>query len=343
MPGNNRAIIHSMGRHARVLAGQDGGRRRSGWLFVPGRAEEGSGPRSLVGPTLPGWEEMFPQMSATAGNPATAGIVLGTFFPDSGWDPLLRAAAISGAFATSPDWHKETDPGHWGYKTEGDEKSGLDEAARLGSDLASMWKDMLERRLPRELEIQEQADDISPYWANLLACSDSSRPATWSLVMVGLQIAGLVAAYHKMIYKRARPVQVLPSIAPTISTPPHPSYPSGHGLQGLLIAELVKLAAPSMAAACDILGARIGENREIAGVHFPSDTRASKRILPKIIKILIGEGQTANPSSSDPDQYPIKELGAIVKAARIEWEGSSIAQTTLATAGPPARGPQTNA
>jgi acid phosphatase (class A) len=101
-----------------------------------------------------------------------------------------------------------------------------------------------------------------------------------------MQVGGLVAAYFKLTYQRARPAQVWTSVTPLIPTPAHPSYPGGHGLQAHLIAECVKAAVPAMAIACDTLAARIANNRILAGVHYPSDNAASVRICPNVFTIL---------------------------------------------------------
>ena len=147
---------------------------------------------------------------------------------------------------------------------------------------------------------------MQAYWGNRVAGSVRACPGTYRLGLIGLQVAGLVAASHKLDYMRARPGQVWPSIAPVIATPPHPSYPSGHGLQGLLIAECLKLVAPAMANAIDRLGERIGVNREIAGVHFPSDTAASKSITPKVMAVL----------------KKVPQFDEVLQAAKAEWPAS---------------------
>jgi len=245
-------------------------------------------------------------------------MIVGTVFPDGGWDPLLKAGAIAAAFATQPNWQKATDPGWWfeaadyparrkytASKVVDTRKEFLNEQTKtLTDDIAGLWKWYLSgERHNREQEVKKQAVDISPYWANLLACSSSSMPATWSLVLIGLQVGGMIAAYHKLHYRRARAVQVWAPIAPMIATPPHPSYPSGHALQGMLIADCVSLAVPQMAAACEALGERIGINREIAGVHFPSDTRASHWIAEQTMPIL----------------KTVDEFNEVVELARNEW------------------------
>jgi hypothetical protein len=74
--------------------------------------------------------------------------------------------------------------------------------------------------------------------------------------------------------------QIYPAMMPFIATPSHPSFPSGHATQAFLVAEvlsrMVKAAAlkPYLFSLAD----RIAENREIAGLHYESDSHAGKEL-----------------------------------------------------------------
>jgi acid phosphatase (class A) len=232
-------------------------------------------------------------------------MVLGTDFPDGAWDPLLKAGAIAAKFAACTNWMDACDPG----KPDNSEK----ELHAQEEALAKNAVDPVLSSVTRINEIQSQATDFTPYWANLLSCSAASRPATWTLVLVALQVGGLIAAHFKLKYKRARPAQVWPVIAPIIPTPGHPSYPQGHALQAYLIAACVTAAVPAMGPACDVLARRIALNRELAGVHFPSDKEASKKAAEAAIKLLLPVvadlieavgAEWGNPKSAAPPPIP---------------------------------------
>ena len=108
-----------------------------------------------------------------------------------------------------------------------------------------------------------------------------------------MAVGHMVGLYWKAKYMRPRPVQVFPAIMPAIMTPSHPSYPNNHAFQSHLIAlsvgEIFKgdtkaaMRAPLLA-----LANRIGRNREVAGLHFPADTRASALLAPQIFELLKG-------------------------------------------------------
>ena len=90
-------------------------------------------------------------------------------------------------------------------------------------------------------------------------------------------------------FKRARPQQVCPTLLPLVPFPAHASYPSGHSLQSHLIANCLADAVNATQATRDVLVAladRIGHNREIAGVHYKSDTAEGKALAAKIMPFL---------------------------------------------------------
>jgi acid phosphatase (class A) len=224
----------------------------------------------LIPPELPGW---FKYIFA----PASTAKIGGAEFPEGGWDPLIKANAIAAAFASESDWPKVCDPG-----------PPDNSDAVLAQELEQLMAYSTGSERSEKLDmIVAQADDFTPYWANLLICSRDCRPATWTLVLIGQQVGALVATYFKFKYMRSRPAQMWTSLAPQVITPGHPSYPSGHALQAFLIAECVKLAAPATTPLCDMLAQNIAKNREIAGVHFPSDTAASQRSVPNVRNLLM--------------------------------------------------------
>jgi len=88
----------------------------------------------------------------------------------------------------------------------------------------------------------------------------------------------------KRHYNRPRPKELakelgLPLDNFPLKTAGSPSYPSGHATQGTLISLLVADEAP-LEYRKDILdiGKRIGESRQIAGAHYPTDTAFGVRL-----------------------------------------------------------------
>ena len=98
----------------------------------------------------------------------------------------------------------------------------------------------------------------------------------------------LVVLDLKSRFNRVRPSVVLSSIDPILDVPWHSSYPSGHSAQATVVSELMANLFPSKSQSFDRLAKRIGKNREIAGLHYPSDTVAGRKLgkyLSKFFKL----------------------------------------------------------
>jgi acid phosphatase (class A) len=138
----------------------------------------------------------------------------------------------------------------------------------------------------------------------------AARPHTTTLVEVAMEVGHIVGMYWKDKYNRARPVQVFPAVMPAIPTPGHPSYPSNHSFQSHLIAHILATlfekedVSNAMKAPLFAMAARIGENREIAGVHFPSDTDAGARLAARAFKKI----------------RAVESFQKLCEAARQEWQ-----------------------
>lgn len=127
-----------------------------------------------------------------------------------------------------------------------------------------------------------------------------SHTATCTLLHVAGLIGLLTVMHFKNQFNRPRPSQYRPTLNPPVSVPGHPAFPSGHATQSLLMAELV-LAAMGRALAhgptlqaewkpyLHTLAYRMGRNREIAGLHFESDSTAGYELAHKIMQFLEAE------------------------------------------------------
>jgi acid phosphatase (class A) len=90
----------------------------------------------------------------------------------------------------------------------------------------------------------------------------------------------LLVILQKQLYNRARPYQVFPELDPMFC-PGHSSYPSGHATEASAVAMLLARAMSHLGDPYRLpreraleSARRVAENREVAGVHFPSDTAA---------------------------------------------------------------------
>ncbi|MBK1661201.1 phosphatase PAP2 family protein [Paracraurococcus ruber] len=204
----------------------------------------------------------------------------------------------------------------WRSKVEFDPNTGNGLApwddALTSEELDKLVKMAEDERADAMGEILAQAESylsVASYFMNLLSVNAGSHPATARL----LQIAGLVAipptvyakahASRKSIpagssppavtknQPRPRPSHLLPALLSPLPTPGHPSHPSGHSTQAHLMALCLSNALQGarkdvLSPLLKTLAGRIGRNREIAGLHYPSDTKAGAHLADIIFDIL---------------------------------------------------------
>ncbi len=94
------------------------------------------------------------------------------------------------------------------------------------------------------------------------------------------ELGTIVVTHYKKRFARLRPSQLEPQLRPMIGVPQHASYPSGHALQYFLVAKALASVVQDQAIGNELfrIAQRVAENREWAGLHYPSDTEAGKQI-----------------------------------------------------------------
>jgi len=145
----------------------------------------------------------------------------------------------------------------------------------------------LDMRAKLAEEILDQDVRLAAYFAQVLMLSPSAHPNTIKILEMAVNVGLMVAMHFKFIFKRGRPQQVFPGLVPLVPSPWHASYPSGHSLQSHLTALGLGEVMPGAKNALVALARRIGENREVAGVHFQSDTVAGRNIAEAVFPRLM--------------------------------------------------------
>jgi membrane-associated phospholipid phosphatase len=101
---------------------------------------------------------------------------------------------------------------------------------------------------------------------------------------------------------RPRPSQICPALMPPIEVPGHASFPSGHATEAHLISLCLAEVMPhavktpyignttdpdyANSTALTRLAQRIARNREVLGLHYPSDSKAGRALAEGTFKIL---------------------------------------------------------
>ena len=229
-------------------------------------------------------------------------------FDDRCWDGRHLAQAVLGEFSSYPWQNDQTIiPKDWQINP----KFNLDQEIRILIGLGRT------NRMTHGEEILAQAEDATPYWANLLMTNPVACPATWLLVHIGEAVGMMVSMYFKRMFRRPRPVQVYPALMPLLLSPPHASFPNAHALQSFLMSRLLEKVRLDVKPQLDALAMRVAVNREIAGVHYPSDRVASMGMIDGIMAIF-DLLEKENPKGA---------YASILARAGLEWPDILVAAT----------------
>ena len=231
--------------------------------------------------------------------------------------------------------------GNWfdrlgGYELLGKGKTPWDDC--LKEDLKCLRTMAIEERADALAEFVSEADEFISKFLHLISATALTHPATARMLIVADAVTALITMHYKYYFNRPRPTQVVPGFMSPIQHGGHASFPSGHSTQAHVFAALLTKVVPSclgdpdptneapkrttIGKALGVLAHRIARNREIAGLHYPSDSRAGVVLAEAITeKILL-----------DPTYLP--KFKCLVDAATHEW-ANGVADACCAP--PPAR------
>ena len=163
-------------------------------------------------------------------------------------------------------------------------------------------------------EILSQDVEFVTDFMGLLTITPASHPHTYRVLHLANLIAVYAAMYFKELKSRPRPSHICPALRPPIPVPGHASFPSGHATQAYLMALFIErvlvgtASAAAMARPLKVLAVRIARNREIAGLHYPTDSEAGRQLALSLFGTLNGAPVAAVPG-----------FAAAIAAARAEW------------------------
>ncbi len=123
----------------------------------------------------------------------------------------------------------------------------------------------------------------------------------------------ILAAYHdlavvtfdlKKRFNRVRPSIMKKELGHAIEIPLHPAYPSGHAIGAYTIAYLLQELDPSSAKDYLKDAKRIAENREIAGLHYPSDSEAGRLIARQLVDQFLANSNFKRQLQNAKSEWP---------------------------------------
>jgi acid phosphatase (class A) len=217
-----------------------------------------------------------PSLDPLNGQGATFPLLLNRAYRCAFWGATWRAQVVLAEFGKNAGWQDiAVDP------------PKLDPTS-MQAEIRALLDHIANDRPRLMSEIVLQANGASAYFGNMLDVDATCRPNTWAVITCTFTVGQMVAMFFKSKFNRARPSHVYPAVLPVISTPTHPSYPSGHSVQSWLTAYCLSEVCADLQLPAEGMAERIASNREVAGLHFPSDTQAGKAIAERVKPFLMG-------------------------------------------------------
>ena len=231
-----------------------------------------------------------------------------TKFGQRNWDPGWDAWRAVADFGLTNWRHpqlgiKLPDPSHF------QEMAGM----APDQEIAELQRMALDERPDALAEIVDQKEEFISYFMASCGGRRTTHPQTYRLFCIATLVSSVAVMHFKGEKDRARPAHVAPGLMPPLECPGHGSYPSGHATQAHLFALCAIEMLPatqkqSLGVVLNALAARIARNREIAGLHYRSDSLAGEWLASEIFKIL-------------NDQTRMPRFYYAMQAAAAEWLG----------------------
>lgn len=123
-------------------------------------------------------------------------------------------------------------------------------------------------------QIREENRDFLKHFLKIVSISEINNIDEILNIYKLNQEASRIILNYKNKFKRIRPSFACPDIYTIVPVPIHYSYPSGHATQAYLTALYLSEKYPEFSEKLFRYAYQVSINREIAGLHYPSDTSA---------------------------------------------------------------------
>ncbi len=194
-------------------------------------------------------------------------------FPASGWDGNLYAGAQAGGSILADIEHFEVaEPPLNDSKETMEELKYLKEIAKT-----ERTKDAVER-----IHYENNGGKAHNFFMKEGLIDINNYKTIDLMVMIDIDHTYFILE-RKKHFSRPRPSQLAPDLELVISNPKHPAYPSGHASQTYMVALVLAAFDPDNAEIYKQFAVDVAHRREIAGVHYPSDSVAGRKLAVDVL------------------------------------------------------------
>ncbi|MCL4677850.1 MAG: phosphatase PAP2 family protein [Alphaproteobacteria bacterium] len=199
-------------------------------------------------------------------------------YPEDRWDPMMLQILEDGPLLLDRGITLELAPPP--PNSSADTKSELDTVRRYEQYLRS----------PEQLAHIETENSMhrmyEPFEKAGLFISAGNKPAVDIIDVAHIDLSYFIVKYKKA-FNRVRPNTLAPDLNLIFDNPKHASYPSGHATQGYMTALILAALDPAHADQYKAFGFDMGLRREIAGVHYPSDSDIGRKLAQQVLEKLM--------------------------------------------------------
>jgi PAP2 superfamily len=194
------------------------------------------------------------------------------------WDPDLYASIATPTFIDSEGREEITLP-----------QPPANSSQETNKELQQLHS-FIEERTPEKIEeikreMQATTTIIGPY-SYAYITNSFTHQYTKQLLDTSLLALHPIIISFKNQFDRVRPSYLDPTLTTVIPVPKHPAYPSGHATQWYFIAKIMSDVDPTHNDTYMQSAYAIAHNREIAGLHYPSDSEAGRLLGEQCYKLL---------------------------------------------------------
>jgi acid phosphatase (class A) len=166
------------------------------------------------------------------------------------------------------------------------------ENSKIHTDEISKMVDLQTARTPDEETRCKSEVGVSPFVFHEIVGSwfnAQNLPQTNALLRKVTREATQICDVPKQKWHRVRPPVANPQIHPCVPLEKTGSFPSGHATRGIVWATVVAEIFPDDRDKIMAVGKRIGDDRVLAGMHYPTDVAAGQKLGAAIAEKLLAD------------------------------------------------------
>lgn len=247
-------------------------------MFVASNKQERLLRKFVVAAVLAGCLTILGSGAGFAEDAASSAPSKNAVYPDYEWDPRVVRLFEAGPQLLSPELAFDVAP-----PPDDDSAETAAEMETLKNFAANLRTDEMQRTIFFE---EEMTSPMISFEDSGLFLSLRNPEAVALLEMAVWDVTYFILKY-KDHFKRIRADHLDPSFKTVIPNPGHPAYPSGHAGQSWMTGLVLSLLDEKHKDIYMSHAWAIGTRREIAGVHYPSDGVASRKLAEDVLAKLL--------------------------------------------------------